>query len=156
MSWVMISWRPHHIENSELERWELNTHLELLIHVSISSPPGHNILQFASVKFWGNSESGNSGERLVWGLASLSDFFSVPYLKKVKFWGNSGESQGNLKISYLKPKKMQGSSGKTQEKLKKSFLKPIKVQGNSGETQKIIFKAYKSAGKLGGNSKNHY
>ena len=89
----------------------------------------------ASVKFWGNSEGGNSGERLVWSLARLSDFYSVPYLKKVKFWINSGESQGNLKISYLKPLEEQGSSGESQGNLKISYLNPMKMQGSSGETQ---------------------
>ena len=89
----------------------------------------------ASVKFWGNSEGGKSGERLVWGLARLSDFYSVPYLKKVKFWINSGESQGNLKISYLKPLEEQGSSGESQGNLKISYLNPMKMQGSSGETQ---------------------
>ena len=88
-----------------------------------------NIHYKASVKFWGNSEGGKSGERLVWGLARLSDFYSVPYLKKVKFWINSGESQGNLKISYLKPLEEQGSSGESQGNLKISYLNPMKMQG---------------------------
>ena len=98
---------------------EKNQILNVLLKVTFYLGRGLDQNQ-ASVKFWGNSESGNSGERLVWGLASLSDFFSVPYLKKVKFWGNSGETQ---KIIF----KAHKSAGK--------------LGGNSGETQRIIINA---------------
>ena len=90
----------------------------------------------ASVKFWGNSEGGNSGERLVWSLARLSDFYSAPYLKKVK----SRESQEIISKAY---ETARGKSRESQDIISKLYENARKIWENSGETQKILMKATK-------------